>query len=184
MYEVEVKARLLNRKAVIKKLKDFGCKFSNELNQTDYVFIPKEAPYPLFPLGTPALRLRKQNNIYFLTLKIPQSSYQDCIEREIDIHEGGKMLEILKLIGWKSIPTVQKKRIKTNYKDMEIVLDKVKHLGEFIEVEKIVKHKRHEDRKKIQRKLLDFLRSLDIKKEDIVIDGKYDIMLFDKLKEK
>ena len=116
MYEVEVKAHLRNRKAVIKKLKDFGCKFSEELHQIDYVFIPKEAPYPLFPLGTPALRLRKQNDVFFLTLKIPQSSYQDCIEREMEIKDGKMMIEIFELMKWDSLPTVDKKRTKTKYK--------------------------------------------------------------------
>jgi predicted adenylyl cyclase CyaB len=184
MYEVEVKAKLKNRKAVIKKLKAFGCKFSEELRQIDYVFIPQEAPYPLFPLGTPALRLRKQNDVYFLTLKIPQSSYQDCIEREIDIQDGKRMLEILKLIGWKSIPTVEKRRIKTKFKGVEIVLDKVEHLGEFMEAEKIVKHKNHETRKKVQEELFDFLGTLGVSKKDHVINGKYDIMLWHKLNDK
>ena len=184
MYEVEVKAHLRDRASVFKKLKDFGCKFSKELHQIDYVFIPPKAPYPLFPLGTPALRLRKQNNIYFLTLKIPQSSYQDCIEKEVDIPEGEKMLEILKLIGWKTIPTVEKKRIKTKFKGIEIVLDKVKHLGEFVEAEKVVTNKNPEARKKTQEALFDFLGILGVPKEDRVIDGKYDIMLFEKLKSK
>src|SRR3989338_10870563 len=179
MYEVEVKAYLRDREAVIKKLQDLGCKFGGELHQVDYVFIPQGASYPDFPLGTPALRLRKQNDIYFLTLKIPQSSYQDCIEKEVDIQNGGKMLEILKLIGWKSIPTVEKKRIKTNYKDMEIVLDIVDHLGEFIEVEKVVTHESHEDRKKVQEELFSFLETIDVPKEDVVVDGKYDMMLFE-----
>src|SRR3989338_7797544 len=175
MYEVEVKAHLRDRASVFKKLKDFGCKFSKELHQIDYVFIPPKAPYPLFPLGTPALRLRKQNNIYFLTLKIPQSSYQDCIEKEVSIPNGEKMLEILKLIGWNSIPTVEKRRIKTNFQDMEIVLDKVEFLGEFMEVEKIVTSENPKDRTKTKADFFAFLETLGISKEDRVIDGKYNI---------
>ncbi len=181
MYEVEVKAKLRNREEVIKKLEALGCKFSEELHQVDHVFIPEGASYPDFPLGTPALRLREQNDIFFLTLKIPQSSYQDCIEKEVSIQDGEKMLEILKLIGWKSIPTVEKRRIKTNFKDMEIVLDKVELLGEFMEVEKIVTSENHEDRKKIQEELFDFLGMLGVTKNDYVINGKYDIMLWEKL---
>ena len=154
------------------------------LHQIDYVFIPKDAPYPLFPLGTPALRLRKQNETYLLTLKIPQSSYQDCIEREVEIQDGEKMLEILKLMGWVPIPTVEKKRIKASLNDMEIVLDVVEHLGEFIEVEKIVKHENHEDRKNVQKELFDFLKTLGVGEGDWVIDGKYDIMLWEKLNSK
>src|SRR3990170_2986707 len=165
MYEVEVKAYLRDREAVIKKLQDLGCKFGGELHQVDYVFIPQGASYPDFPLGTPALRLRKQNDIYFLTLKIPQSSYQDCIEKEVSIPNGEKMLEILKLIGWNSIPTVEKRRIKTNFQDMEI--------------EKIVTSENPKDRTKTQAELFAFLETLGISKEDRVIDGKYDIMLYE-----
>ena len=79
---------------------------------------------------------------------------------------------------------MEKKRTKTNFKDIEIVLDKVKHLGEFIEAEKIVKHKNHEDRKKVQEELFAFLETLGISKKDHVIDGKYDIMLFEKFRVK
>ena len=184
MYKVEVKAHLKNRKEVIKKLRIFGCKFSKELHQVDYIFAPKGTPYPLLPLGTTVLRVRKQNNVYFLTLKIPQSSHQDCVEREAEIKDGAMVVEIFKLMGWKNLPTVDKRRIKTKFKGIEIVLDKVKHLGEFIEAEKIVKHKKHEDRKKIQEELFNFLETLGISKKDRVIDGKYDIMLFEKLNKK
>ena len=184
MYEIQVKARLQNREEVRRKLESMDCKFGEELHQVDYVFIPEGASYPDFPLGTPALRLRQQNNSYFLTLKIPQSSYQDCIEKEVIIQDGEKMLEILKLIGWKSIPTVEKRRIKTNFKNIEIVLDVVEHLGEFIEAEKIVTHEDHENRKKVQEELFDFLGTLGVSQEDRVIDGKYDIMLYEKLKNK
>jgi adenylate cyclase class IV len=63
---------------------------------------------------------------------------------------------------------------------MTIELDLVKDLGEFIEVEKIVTEEDPEERKKIQRELADFIESLGIPKEDLLINGKYDIMLFEK----
>jgi adenylate cyclase class 2 len=183
MYEVEVKAQLKNRQAVVKKLKDLGCKFSEELHQVDHIFISETISFPP-PLGVPVLRVRKENNKYILTLKIPQLSRQDCIEREIEIVDGEGMIEILKLMKYKEVPTVDKKRIKTNLNGIEIVLDEVKGLGEFIEAEKIVQNNNHEDRKKIQEELFDFLGTLGVSKEDRVIDGKYDIMLYEKLKGK
>lgn len=94
------------------------------------------------------------------------------------------MIEIFELLKWKKVPVVDKKRIKTNLNDIEIVLDDVKDLGEFIEAEKIVKNEDHEDRKKIQGELFTFLETLGISKEDRVIDGKYDIMLYEKLNKK
>ncbi|OGI58296.1 hypothetical protein A3C60_02185 [Candidatus Nomurabacteria bacterium RIFCSPHIGHO2_02_FULL_37_45] len=183
MYEVEVKARLKDREAVMKKLQDLGCKFSEELYQLDFVFIPKNLPFPP-PLGTNVLRVRKQNSKSIFNLKIPQKSRQDCIEYEFEISDGDQMIEVIKLLDYKSVPTVEKLRIKTNFKDMEIVLDDVKLLGEFIEVEKIVIHEDYEDRKKIREELFDFLDLLGVPKEDRILDGKYDIMLYEKMKNK
>ncbi len=181
MYEVEVKAKLADREAVIKKLEGLGCKFSSLLHQIDYVFAPKGTPLPRTPLGTTVLRVRKQNDTYIFTLKIPQSNHQDCIEREMEIKDGEMMIEILELMKWDQLPTVDKKRIKTNLGDIEIVLDTVEHLGNFIEAEKIVTTDDLEDRKKTQEELFEFLETLGVSKEDRVIDGKYDIMLFNKL---
>jgi len=47
MYEVEVKACLENKSAVIKKLESLGCKFGEELHQVDSIFIPIIAPIKL-----------------------------------------------------------------------------------------------------------------------------------------
>ena len=158
MYEVEVKAKLKDRKAVMKKLEDFGCKFSEELHQVDHIFLPKGTPFPS-PFSTPVLRVRKSNDKYFFTLKISQSGRQDSLERELEIMDGERMMEIINLIGYEEFIPVDKKRTKTKYKDMVIELDEVKELGEFIEVEKIVTHPDPEDRKKIQKELCDFFNS-------------------------
>ncbi len=176
MYEVEVKARLKDKKAVIKKLKSLGCKFGKELHQIDHIFIPNGMAFPP-PIGTPVLRVRKQGSVNFFTLKISQGNRTDSIERELEIKDGEKMIEILKLLDWKETILVDKKRVKTNLKDMEIVLDDVKNLGKFIEAEKIVKDKNTERRKKIQGELFDFIETLGVPKKDHVIGGKYDIML-------
>ena len=179
MYEVEVKARLEDREAVIKKLESFGCKFGEELHQVDNIFTPDAGIFPP-PKGTPVLRIRKENDKFILTLKINQTSRQDCIEHEVEIVQDKEMESIIKLLGFRDDVTMDKKRIKTKYKDMEIVLDTVKDLGEFIEDEKITMESDSSARKKIQEDLFEFLYTLGVKKEDIVVDGKYDIMLFEK----
>ena len=176
MYEVEVKARLKDKKAVIKKLQSLGCRFSKELHQIDHIFIPENLPFPP-PLGTPVLRVRKQGDACFFTLKISQGNRTDSIEREMEIENGEMMIEVLKLLKWEENVLVDKRRIKTKFKDMEIVLDNVKDLGEFIEAEKIVKNKNVEDRKKIQVELFKFLETIGVPVLDHVVGGKYDIML-------
>jgi adenylate cyclase class 2 len=185
MYEVEVKAVLKDRDAVMKKLQDLGCKFGGELHQIDRVFIPEGIVFPpSIDSGVGVLRVRKSNEKYIFTLKVQQGSRQDAIERELEILDGDKMVEILKILKYQEVPTVDKRRIKTNYKDMEIVLDVVENLGEFIEAEKIVTHEDKEARRNVQEELFAFLETLGVKKEDQVIDGKYDIMLYEKLKNK
>jgi adenylate cyclase class 2 len=179
MYEVEVKARLKNRQEVVKKLEALGCKFGEVLHQIDHVYFPESLTFPP-PIGTGILRVRNQGDKYFFTLKISQSGRQDSIEREIEIKDGEMMMEIIKLIKYQEAPTVDKKRTKTKYKDMVIELDEVKDLGEFIEVEKIVTHENPEDRKKIQQELAGFIETLGVAKEDLLVNGKYDIMLFEK----
>ena len=178
MYEVEVKARLGDRNAVIKKLKSLDCKFGKELHQIDHIFIEGGISFPP-PIGTPVLRVRKQGKIYFFTLKISQNNRTDSIEREMEISEGEKMIEILKLLKWQETVLVDKRRVKTKYKNMEIVLDNVQGLGEFIEAERIVKNHNHAERIKIQEELYSFLETIGVAKEDHVRDGKYDIMLFE-----
>jgi len=179
MYEVEVKAKLRDRGALLKKLESFGCEFGKELHQVDHIFIPKDLPFPP-PIGTAVLRLREQDGIFIFTLKISQSGRQDSVERELELQDGAMMTEIINLIGYKETSIVDKKRIKTKYKDMEIVLDTVKDLGEFIEVEKIVTEENPEERKKIQQELAGFIETLGVAKEDLLVNAKYDIMLFEK----
>ncbi len=179
MYEVEVKAKLNDRKGVMKKLMDMGCIFSNELHQIDHIFIPNGIPFPP-PFDTPVLRIRKQDDKHLLTLKISQSNRQDCIEHELEISDGDKMLEIMSLMNYRKVPIVNKKRIKTNYKDIEIVLDSVENLGEFIEVERIIDEKDSILRQKVQEDLLKFLFEIGIPVDDHMLGSKYDIMLYEK----
>ena len=177
MYEVEVKARLRNREEVIKKLESLGCEFGEVLHQIDHVYFPEGLTFPP-PIGTPILRVRKQDEKHIFTLKISQSGRQDSIERELEIENGDMMMEIIKLLKYQEAPTVEKKRIQTKLRDMIIDIDTVKDLGEFMEVEKIVTNDNPEDRKKIQMELSDFIETLGVPKEDLLANNKYDIMLF------
>ena len=180
MYEVEVKARLKNREEIKKKLEGMGCVFSEELHQVDHIFIPPDLPFPP-PFETPVLRVRKENDQNILTLKISQSGRQDSIERELEIKDSEMMIEILRLMKWFQCPVVDKRRIKTKFRDMEIVLDTVESLGQLIEAEKITTDADPEARKKVQEELCNFLQSVGIPKEDLLVNYKYDIMLEEKM---
>ncbi len=179
MYEVEVKARLKDRKEVFEKLQSVGCIWSGELHQVDDIF-SRDSDITSFAKDRPILRIRDENGKFILTLKMDQSSKQDCIEHESEVGDKGEMEKILGILGFRKEVTVDKVRIKTKYKDMEIVLDTVKELGEFIEAEKMTDEADPEARKKIQEDLYEFLETLGVTKEDKVIDGKYDVMILEK----
>ena len=179
MYEVEVKARLNNREEVLKKLESMGCVWGEELHQIDDIF-SKDSEISSYAKDRPVLRIRDENGKFVFTLKMDQSSKQDCIEHELEIGNKFEMEKILNILGFQTEVTVDKVRIKTKYNDIEVVLDTVKDLGEFIEAEKMTNEADPEARKKIQEELYEFLETLGVGKEDLVIDGKYDIMLLEK----
>jgi adenylate cyclase class 2 len=184
MYEVEVKAKLRDRNTVMKKLQDLGCKFSEEIHQVDDVFDPDPEIF-LVPMGAViAVRIREEGGKYVFTYKKDQLSNMDCIEHEVEILNKEEMEKIIKLLGFKYYVQVDKKRIKTKYKDIEVVLDNVKDLGEFIEAEKMTTEEDTEVRKKIPEELLVFLETIGVSRADHVVGGRYDTMLFEKLQGK
>ena len=69
MYEVEVKARLRNRKEVFEKLQSMGCVWSGELHQVDDIFTPATSVFPPSK-DEPVLRIRNENGKYILKIII------------------------------------------------------------------------------------------------------------------
>lgn len=164
MKEVEVKVRLRNRKKVIKALKALGCRLSKPVTQEDTTYFPsKIGPKEDFHLEDIAFRIRIEGRKKILTLKQPQKNFHDCYEREICFDDPKQMDDILKKIGYWKVVEMKKTRIKTKYKDIEICLDYVEELGDFIEAEKKVLLG---DSEKIQEELLTFLETLGVKRED------------------
>ncbi len=83
------------------------------------------------------------------------------------------MEDALVLLGYHKAISVYKNRTKAKYKDMEICLDEVDHLGSFIEVEKITEG----DGDAVQEELFNFLETLGVKRDDRVING-YDTLMY------
>lgn len=179
MYEVEIKAKLKDKQALKRKLESMGAQWSEELHQEDFIFTPSNIAF-VSPKGTPVLRVRKENTKAILTLKINQTSRLDCIEREVEVVDADKMIEIISLSGFKKDVKVNKRRIKAKIGEVEVTIDEVEGLGSFVEAEKITEEADPQKRKAIQVELMDFLVSLGIERDDQVVDGKYDIMIYEK----
>ena len=177
MKEIEVKAHLKNREQVIENLCALGCQFTEPITQNDTIFVPLG-----FELGKSVksginvLRIRKTNDQIIFTLKQSQANELACIEKELLIDNDKEMEEIFKLLGFYEAVKVNKVRLKCQYKNYEVCIDKVEDLGDFIEVESIT----DEDEEKVQKELFDFLQSIGISSSDREMHG-YDTLVHNKL---
>ena len=94
------------------------------------------------------------------------------IEFEGSDFEGAK--DLLEVLGFSVWVTVEKERIETKYQDFNICLDRVKYLGDFIEIEIITKEENKSEF--YEKKILEVAEKLGIKPEQR-INKLYDIMM-------
>ncbi len=173
--EIEVKAKVRDAEALLRKLEELGCKLSEPVLQEDEVF-NATGDVSSHPAGGNVLRIRHTNGKHFFALKRSTANELDCIEKELEVSEAGIMREIIDLLGFVSAVQVRKMRRKGNYGEYEICLDEVDGLGTFIEVEKMS----DEDGEKVQAELAEFLVSLEVDPGNRVLRG-YDSMIYEKI---
>jgi adenylate cyclase class 2 len=136
MREIEVKAKLKDRKNVEARLKELGGELSLPSRQEDVIYNHKDANvYELGKSEGAVVRIRKSNGKCLLTLKKNVTSELDCIEHETEISDPAEMHNLLSELSFIPIVEVKKERSKCKVGDYEICLDQVDELGEFIEVE-------------------------------------------------
>jgi len=177
MKEIEIKARLRDKAAVVRKLKTLGCVFDKSITQEDTVYAENVGSLKAFNTNKIFLRLRVKNGTkIFFTLKKPMANYLDAIEHEVEVSSRDEMEKALFLMGYKEAERVKKVRETTRYNGCAICVDEVEDLGSFIEMEKLAEGG---DSVKIQEELFKFFLSLGISPEDRVWSG-YDILMMEK----
>ncbi|MDO8676593.1 MAG: class IV adenylate cyclase [Candidatus Azambacteria bacterium] len=173
--EIEVKAKVADLDTITQKILELGCTLSESLIQNDTIFVDDNyGPFDKFQPDKNLLRIRESSGKFLFTIKQPKGNQLDCIERETEILNPQEMREALLLMGYHEAVQVHKVRIKTNYNNWEICLDKVEGLGSFIEVEKICEYT---DAEKVQNELFAFLQTLGIALEDRIYEG-YDTLVY------
>ena len=176
MKEVEIKIKINSAEQVLKQLQNKGCQFSAEIIQEDIVFIPNEIPGVPAPAGTNVLRIRKQKDKTIFTLKQSmKGNHLAKLEKEVEIEDSGEMAEIIRLLGYKEIAHTNKVRRKCRYGDYEICVDRIKELGDFLEMEKMTA----EDPHQVQAEMFQVLDNLGINITE-KIDVGYDVLYFRK----
>lgn len=160
--EIEVKAKITNKRGLLRRLKKLKIKLSRPVIQNDVVFLPVGTAFKDIKQGTVALRIRKQNKKTLLTMKQRQEVELSSLEKETEISNSQQMIDIIKILGFYEWIKIDKTRRKAKYKNYEICIDDVKKLGSYIEVEKLT----DEDSFEVQEELFLFLESLGIKREN------------------
>lgn len=141
MIEVEIRAKIKNLEEIKKKLKKIGAKFVKRGKQIDRIF-----GHPMFLdnnmmiiEGGLSARIRETNTGILLEFKeiVRQKGAGLEISSKLDDVDTG--LEFFKKLKFEEAFTIAKTRETYSYQGFEICLDKVKKLGNFIEIEKMIR---------------------------------------------
>ncbi len=181
--EIEVQAIIKNPKEVEKKLRRIG-KFIKTRKQIDKYFVPPQRNFFAKEPPIEYLRVRYEkdkNHLNYSFLHFGKNGWlRKTDEYETLIKEPKTVEELFKKIGLIPKVTVTKTRKYFDCGNFEVTLDKIKGLGNFMEVEA----KRSLDSIiKTRKACLDFLNNLNVKYEVRRLMG-YPRMLYRKLNKK
>jgi len=174
MREIEVKAKLKDKTGFLKLAKQLGIEFNDTIVQEDHTY-ESETAYndPNWNI----FRIRKQDNKNILTMKHKASTRsRDNHEYETIVDDHIEITKMLDRLGYKFAVKVNKKRRIAKYRDFELCLDEIEHLGDFVEVEKLAEDNADVDA--IQLELWGLLRELGIEPIDRVHKG-YDTLMIE-----
>ena len=172
MREIEVKAKLCNKDNFLVAAEKFGIDFSDPVVQEDATY---ESELDYADPNWNIFRLRKQNSKVILTMKHKASTRsRDNFEYETIVGNVDETIKILERLGYKLGVVIKKQRRTAKYNDLEICMDSVAGLGDFVEIEKLADDNADVD--KIQLELWSILNKLGITNSARVHKG-YDTLM-------
>jgi len=141
-YEVEQKFRVADSAAIARRLRELGAQEAGAIEQLDHYF---NHPSRDFAHTDEALRLRQVGQSNFITYKGPKLDATTKTRRELELplSPGSDALaqyaELLTALGFRPVAQVHKTRRRYHLawqgREIEIALDNVSGLGDFIELE-------------------------------------------------
>lgn len=175
MREIEIKARITDKPALLKQVIRNNILLSEPITQRDQVFGLPDTPGGT--VGRPWLRIRTEtrNGIvkYLFTLKKSVTNQLDSIEHETEIVDAIELEQIINHLDFSPYSDLTKTRRKAQVGDIEICVDSVAGLGDFIEAEKLTREDANYE--EVVGELWKLLESLGVSKDDKVTDG-YDTL--------
>jgi len=152
VYEVELKFRTADRGVIERRLAEVGARFDAPIDQVDRYFAH---PARDFAVTDEALRLRSVGPDVAITWKGPRLAGGTKTRREIELPLGvivgsrpdarpvtlDRWTELLEALGFRRVLEVEKRRrpgkLVWEGADVEVALDSVAGLGDFVELEMI-----------------------------------------------
>ncbi|HEX8763161.1 MAG TPA: class IV adenylate cyclase [Candidatus Saccharimonadales bacterium] len=105
------------------------------LHQIDEVFLQGLDSFEGFKQGMPVIRLRTENGVTEMAYKRRLNEGGDMKEHELLIGSASVMRSILAEMDFRPVTVVDKIRLQAKAGEMALMLDEVKHLGDFLEIE-------------------------------------------------
>ena len=170
MIEIEAKFKLSNNMTRDKLIAILESQFVAPISikhQIDTVFLLSEqVDAPIIP-GSKIMRVRDVLNPEtgelqqsLMTLKVEGQTKLVSDEYEFTISDGNVARQMLIVLGWQEVVTVDKVRLESKTEDYTICIDEVAGLGLFIELEVLAEDEANADN--IQQQMHSFLKSLNI----------------------
>ncbi len=179
MREIEIKAHTEDLGAIKLALQQRGAELSEKVTQHDAVWGIADVPSST---TAPWLRLRSETKDgatrHIFTLKRSVTGQLDSIEHETEIEDPVEIASIIRELGFTLYVELTKTRQKTHIGDIEVCLDGVDGLGDFIEAEKLTED--DADYQATVDELWTLFEELGVARVDEVSDG-YDTLMSKKL---
>ena len=144
MREIEVKAKVKDKEALIRALEDAGCELGNPIVQEDTVYVRNVGNLETFLSNDYFLRIREcdDGSVYFTfkrpkSNRLPKQDSLDKVEHELKVDSKDACEGILYELGLSKQVYTKKTRRKAKWNGYEICFDEIADLGTFIEIEKM-----------------------------------------------
>lgn len=178
MREIEIKARVANRPALLTVLQEKGVELSEPVTQRDQVFGLPNVDGGDDTNGAPWLRIRTETKgekvSQIFTFKKSVTNQMDSIEHETEIHDPIELAAIIGHLGFAPYSDLTKTRQKTRMGQIELCVDSVEGLGDFIEAEKLTEDDANYDT--VAAELWEILGNFGVERSAHVTDG-YDVLM-------
>lgn len=182
MREIEIKVRLQDKEGLLATLAGKGVALGEPVHQRDQVFgLPGEVggdgntvPWLRVRTETRGQGENETKKRTLFTLKRSVTGQLDSIERETEVGDPDVMIAIVKELGFVPFSDLSKTRQTGKLNDIEVCIDSVEGLGDFMELERLADE--NADPAAITDDLWRIMAELGISRQDEVTDG-YDILM-------